>query len=98
MHPKVMIGSIAVWGKNFIASCFSAEIFLSDQFQIKAGLNMLRRQSLNAYNFTSGLNGFNIGFSVLFNQLQIRYGTGFYQQNLYHQFSLNFNLKGNSLR
>ncbi len=76
---------------------FSTDIFLSNQFQITAALNLMRRQSLNAYNITNGLNGFSLGFGVLLNKLQIRYATGFYQQNLFHQVSLNFNLKGDPL-
>lgn len=76
---------------------FSTDIFLSNQFQITAALNLMRRQSLNAYNITNGLNGFSLGFAVLLNKLHIRYATGFYQQNLFHQFSLNFNLKGDPL-
>ncbi len=76
---------------------FSTDIFLSNQFQITAALNLMRRQSLNAYNITNGLNGFSLGFGVLLNKLQIHYATGFYQQNLFHQVSLNFNLKGDPL-
>ena len=76
---------------------FSSELLLSDQLQINAGLNLMRRQSLNAYNMTNGLNGFTLGFGLLLNKLHIRYATGFYQQNLFHQFSLNFNLKGSKL-
>jgi len=73
---------------------FSTEVFLSNKFQINAGLNLLRRQSLNAYYNTNGLNGFTFGFAFLLDKLHMRYATGFYQQNLFHQFSLNFNLKG----
>jgi hypothetical protein len=76
---------------------FSTDIFLSNQFQITAALNLMRRQSLNAYNISNGLNGFSLGFGVLLNKLHIRYATGFYQQNLFHQISLNFNLKGDPL-
>lgn len=76
---------------------FSTDIFLSNQFQITAALNLMRRQSLNAYNITNGLNGFSLGFGILLNKLNIRYATGFYQQNLFHQISLNFNLKGDPL-
>lgn len=76
---------------------FSTDVFLSNQFQITAALNLMRRQSLNAYNITNGLNGFSLGFGVFLNKLHIRYATGFYQQNLFHQISLNFNLKGDLL-
>ncbi len=76
---------------------FSTEIFLSDKLQVNAGLNLLRRQSLNAYYSTNGLNGFTFGFALLLDKLHARYATGFYQQNLFHQFSLNFNLKGDPL-
>lgn len=73
---------------------FSTEVFLSEKFQVNAGLNLLRRQSLNAYNLTNGLNGFTLGFGLLLDKLHVHYATGFYQQNLFHQVSLNFNFKG----
>jgi hypothetical protein len=76
---------------------FSSELLVNDQLQVNAGLNLMRRQSLNAYNMTNGLNGFTLGFSLLLNKLHVQYATGFYQQNLFHQFSLNFNLKGSKL-
>jgi hypothetical protein len=76
---------------------FSSEILISDQLQVNAGLNLMRRQSLNAYNTTNGLNGFTLGLDLLLSKLHLRYATGFYQQNLFHQLSLNFNLKGNKL-
>lgn len=76
---------------------FSTEIFLSEKFQVNAGLNLLRRQSLNAYNLTNGLNGFTLGFGFLLDKLHLHYATGFYQQNLFHQVSLNFNFRGDPL-
>ncbi|MCX6337624.1 MAG: type IX secretion system protein PorQ [Bacteroidetes bacterium] len=83
--------------KIFTHLVFSSELILSDQLQINTGLNLMRRQSLNAYNMTNGLNGFTLGFGLHLNKLHIQYATGFYQQNLFHQFSLNFNLKGSKL-
>ncbi|MEY2900921.1 MAG: hypothetical protein RLY89_27, partial [Bacteroidota bacterium] len=57
----------------------------------------LRRQSLNAYNLTNGLNGFTLGVGLLLDKLHMHYATGFYQQNLFHQVSLNFNFRGDPL-
>jgi hypothetical protein len=76
---------------------FSTEVFLSEKFQVNMGLNLLRRQSLNAYNMTNGLNGFTMGVGLLLDKLHMHYATGFYQQNLFHQVSLNFNFRGDPL-
>jgi hypothetical protein len=76
---------------------FSTEIFLNDKLQVNAGLNLLRRQSLNATNLTNGLNGFTLGFGLLLDKLHLHYATGFYQQNLFHQVSFNFNFRGDPL-
>jgi len=85
-------------GQQFLSHLvFSTEIFLSEKFQVNAGLNLLRRQSLNAYNMTNGFNGFTLGFGLLLDKLHLHYASGFYQQNLFHQVSLNFNFKGEPL-
>ncbi len=76
----------------------SAQVFLSDYVELNLGYNFQRRQDLNLYGTTSSLNGFSFGAGILLRKLQIRYATGFYQQNLFHQFSMNFNLKGNPLQ
>lgn len=83
--------------KFFSHLVFSTEIFLNEKIQINAGLNLLRRQSLNAYNLTNGLNGFTLGFGLLLDKLHLHYATGFYQQNLFHQVSFNVNFKGDPL-
>ncbi len=70
----------------------STQIFLSDKLELSAGYNFLRRQELNAYNLTSGLNGFSFGAGLLLKKLQVKYATGFYQSNLFHQLSLNFRM------
>ncbi|TAH09938.1 MAG: hypothetical protein EAZ12_05575 [Sphingobacteriia bacterium] len=76
----------------------SVQAFLSDQLELNMGYNFQRRQDLNLYGTTSGLNGFTFGAGFLLRKLQIRYAMGFYQQHMFHQFSMNFNLKGNPLQ
>ena len=76
---------------------FSTQFFVSDKIEVTAGYNFLRRTDLNAYSVANGLNGFTMGVGVLLRKLHIRYATGFYQQNMFHQFSLNFNWKGGDL-
>lgn len=77
--------------KIFSHVVLSAQVFLSERLEIAAGYNFQRRQDLNAYNVTSGLNGFSFGTGILLKKLHIRYATGFYQRNLFHQLSLNMN-------
>ena len=84
-------------GKQTIDNLFShlvlsTQIFLSDKLELSAGYNFLRRQELNAYNLTSGMNGFSFGTGLSVKKLQVKYATGFYQSNLFHQISLNFKM------
>lgn len=81
--------------KIFAHLVLSAQIFLNEKMELTAGYNFQRRQDLNAYNLSSGLNGFSFGAGLMLKKLNIRYATGFYQQNLFHQLSLNINWKGN---
>jgi hypothetical protein len=80
--------------KIFSHLVLSTQVFLHEKLELQMGYNFQRRQDLNAFNLTSGLNGFTFGAAVLLNKLHIRYATGFYQQNLFHQLSLNLNWKG----
>jgi hypothetical protein len=80
--------------KIFSHLVLSTQIFLNEKLEVLAGYNFQRRQDLNAYNLTSGLNGFALGTAVLLKKLHIRYATGFYQRNLFHQLSLNLNWDG----
>jgi len=75
----------------------SVQLLIDHKVEITSGYNFLRRHDLNAYSTANGLNGFTLGAGVLLNKLHIRYATGFYQQNLFHQISLNFNWKGTGL-
>jgi len=80
--------------KIFSHLVLSVQVFLNEKLEFTAGYNFQRRQDLNAYNVTSGLNGFSLGTAILLKKLQIRYATGFYQSNLFHQLSLNLNWGG----
>ncbi len=77
--------------KIFSHLVLSTQIFLNEKLEIDAGYNFQRRQDLNAFNVTSGLNGFTLGTAIMLKKLHIRYATGFYQSNLFHQLSLNLN-------
>ncbi len=80
--------------KIFSHFVLSAQIFLNEKLEITTGFNFQRRQDLNVYNVTTGLNGFSFGAGVLLKKLHIRYATGFYQSNMFHQLLLNLNWKG----
>ncbi len=80
--------------KIFSHLVFATEVFVNDKFELIAGYNFQRRQDLNVYNVTNGVNGLSLGAVVLLKKLQIRYATGFYQSNLFHQLSLNLNWGG----
>lgn len=83
--------------KIFSHIVFSAQVFLHEKLELDAGFNFQRRQDLNAYQLTSGLNGFTLGTSVFLRKIHIRYATGFYQSHLFHQFSLNVNWNGRDM-
>ena len=78
--------------KLFSHVVLSAEAFLSEQLHITGGYHFQRRQDHNAYGFTSGLNGFSLGASVLLRKISMNYATGFYQRNLFHHLSLQFRI------
>lgn len=71
---------------------FSTQVYVADKIEITAGYNFMRRQDLNVYNAANGLNGFTAGVGLLLQQLQIRYATGFYQQNRFNQLGVNVGL------
>jgi len=70
---------------------FSTQVYLKDKVELTGGYNFLRRKDLNVLSSANGLNGLTLGAALLLRNLQIRYATGFYQQNLFNQFSVNFN-------
>ena len=68
---------------------FATQVYIRDKIEVTAGYNFMRRQDLNILNATNGLNGFTAGAGLLLQQLQIRYATGFYQQNRFNQLGIN---------
>jgi hypothetical protein len=91
---EIGYGGSSTLQKIFSHIVLSAQIFLDEKLELTTGYNFQRRQDLNAYNYTSGLNGFTLGAGLFLSKLHFRYATGFYQQNLFHQFSLNLNWGG----
>lgn len=73
---------------------FASQIFIGDKLELGVGYNFLRAKDLSAYGLTNSLNGFSMGVGIKLKKLQINYGTGFYQRNLFHQVGINFNWKG----
>lgn len=91
-------------GKNFSSFdklmshvVLGAQLSVNENIHCNIGFNVLRRQSLNGYNITNGLNGVTFGVGVLLDKLHINYATGFYQRNMFHQLSLNFNFVNKAL-
>jgi hypothetical protein len=96
--------NISEFGKNYTTFdkimshvVLGAQLTLSDNINCNLGYNVLRRQSLNGFNITNGLNGVTFGVGVIMQKLHINYATGFYQRNMFHQLSLNFNFVNKAL-
>ena len=83
--------------KTFAHLILSAQFYFSDKLEATVGYNFLRRQDLNVFNAASGLNGLTAGAGFLHKKLHVRYATGFYQQKVFHQFTLNLSISGKSL-
>lgn len=83
--------------KIFNHVVFGAQFFLDEKIELTVGYNFQRRQELNGFNISNGFNGFSIGTGLVLPKLHVRYASGFYQRQLFHQVSLNFNLKGGEL-
>jgi hypothetical protein len=89
------LGDSDGWGQKLLSHfVIGTEIFLDKKLELLLGYNFQRRQDLNAFQVTNGLNGFTMGAGLLLNKLHVRYATGLYQRNMFHQFSLNFNWVG----
>ena len=76
--------------KAFSHLVFATQLFIGDKVEVTAGYNFVRRTELNVLTATNGLNGLSAGAGLLLKDLQVRYATGFYQQNMFNQVSVNF--------
>ncbi len=70
-----------------------SEIFIGQQVDIDLGYNIIRRYDLNIQDQSNGLNGFSAGIGLKFERMNLQYGGSFFQSNLYHHFSLTYQLK-----
>ncbi len=75
--------------KIFAHLVLATQIFIGNKVELTTGYNFLRRHDLNAFNTANNLNGFTFGFGMLLHKFHFRYATGFYQQNMYNQISIN---------
>ncbi|MCX6332185.1 MAG: type IX secretion system protein PorQ [Bacteroidetes bacterium] len=71
----------------------SGEVFIGDQVSINLGYNFMRRFDLNIQNEQNGFNGFSTGLAIQLPRMEIQYGNAFFQKNMYHHFSVMYQLK-----
>jgi hypothetical protein len=71
----------------------SGEVFIGDQVSINLGYNFMRRFDLNIQNQQNGFNGFSTGLAIQLSRMEIQYGNAFFQKNMYHHFSVMYQLK-----
>lgn len=70
-----------------------SEIFIGQQVNLDLGYNIIRRYDLNIQDQANGLNGFAAGMGLKLERINFQYGGSFFQSNLYHHFSLTYQLK-----
>jgi hypothetical protein len=69
------------------------ELYIGEQVDLNVGYHFIRRYDLNVYNQSNGLNGFSAGLGLKIDKVRLQYGNSFFQTNLYHHFSLTYQLK-----
>lgn len=69
------------------------ELFIGKQVDLNVGYNFIRRYDLNIQNQNNGLNGFSTGIGIKLDRIKVQYGTSFFQSNLYHHFTMGYQLK-----
>lgn len=72
---------------------FASEIYIGNQVDVDLGYNFMRRYDLNVQNQANGMNGFSTGIGIRMDRSHIQYGTAFFQQTMYHHFSIIYQLK-----
>ena len=71
----------------------ASEVYIGNQVDIDLGYNFMRRFDLNVQNQVNGMNGISTGIGMRYTNMYIQYGTAFFQRNMYHHFSLTYQLK-----
>ena len=70
-----------------------SQLYIGQNFEIDLGYHFARRFELNLPNQPNSLNGLSAGFSFPYKRVQFQYGTGFFQRNSYHHFTLQYALR-----
>jgi hypothetical protein len=70
-----------------------SQLYIGQNFEIDLGYHFARRFELNLPNQTNSLNGLSAGFSFPYKRVQFQYGTGFFQRNSFHHFTLQYALQ-----
>jgi hypothetical protein len=71
----------------------ASEVFIGEQVSVNLGYNFMRRFDLNIQGQQNALNGFSSGLALQLQRIEVQYGNAFFQKNMYHHFSLMYNLK-----
>jgi hypothetical protein len=79
--------------KLFNHLILAGEVFIGEQVSVNLGYNFMRRFDLNIQGQQNAMNGFSTGLALQLPRLEIQYGNAFFQKNMYHHFSLMYNLK-----
>ena len=70
-----------------------SQLYIGQSFEIDLGYHFARRFELNLPNQPNSLNGISAGFSFPYKRVQFQYGTGFFQRNNFHHFTLQYALR-----
>lgn len=71
------------------------QLNIGESLELDLGYHFARRFELNLPNQPNSLNGVSAGFGFPYKRIQFQYGTGFFQKNNYHHFTIQYALKQN---
>ena len=71
----------------------ATEFYIGDQMDLNVGYNFIRRYDLNIQNQANALNGMSTGLGLRLERTHLQYGTSFFQNNMYHHFTISYQLK-----
>jgi hypothetical protein len=70
-----------------------SQFYIGQGFELDLGYHFARRFELNLPNQPNSLNGLSAGLGFPYKRIQFQYGTGFFQRNSYHHFTLQYALR-----